>query len=191
MLGLAPFLVVEDNSDDVLLLRRAFRKAKVLNPIHTAASGEEAIAYLSGTAKYSNRVEFPLPSLVLLDIKMPRVGGLEVLRWIRTQPGLSSLRVIMLTSSDEIRDVNAAYQLGANSFLIKPVDFERFVEISQALTGYWLWMDKAPEVSRLPTARGESKLLGAQGSPATASLPEAIRGTLPAQEIERCDKTGL
>ncbi len=115
MSGLALFLVVEDNKDDVLLLRRAFLKAKVLNPVHIAIDGEEAIAYLSGTGKYANRVEFPLPSLVLLDIKMPRVGGLEVLRWIRTQPGFSSLRVIMLTSSDEIRDVNAAYQLGANS----------------------------------------------------------------------------
>ncbi len=190
MLGLALFLVVEDNKDDVLLLRRAFQKAKVLNPVHIATGGEEAIAYLSGTGKYANRVEFPLPSLVLLDIKMPRIDGFEVLRWIRTQSGLSSLRVVMLTSSNEMRDVNTAYQLGANSFLIKPVDFERLVEISQALAGYWLWMDKAPEVSRLPTPLGESKLLQAQGSPATSSLPETVRGTLPAEEIER-DKTGL
>ncbi len=185
MLGLVPFLLVEDNSDDLLLLRRAFRKAKILNPVQIAARGEEAIAYLSGTAKYSNRVEFPLPGLVLLDIKMPRIDGFEVLRWVRTRPGLSSLRVIILTSSNDMRDVNTAYQLGANSFLVKPVDFERFVEISEALAGYWLWLDKAPEVFRLPTARGESKLLGAQESPATASLPETIRSTLPAQEIER------
>ncbi len=187
---LALFLVVEDNKDDVLLLRRAFQKAKVLNPVHVVSGGEEAIAYLSGTGKYANRVEFPLPSLVLLDIKMPRIDGFEVLRWIRAQPGLSTLRVIMLTSSDEVHDMNTAYQLGANSFLIKPVDFERFVEISQALAGYWLWMDRAPEVSRLPTALGESKLLGVQGSPATVSLPETIRGTLPAQDIKR-NETGL
>ncbi len=177
MLDLALLLVVEDNKDDVLLLRRAFQQAKVLNPVHIATGGEEAIAYLGGMGKYANRVEFPLPSLVLLDIKMPRIDGFEVLRWIRTQPGLSSLRVIMLTSSNQMRDVNTAYQLGANSFLIKPVDFERFVEISQALAGYWLWMDKAPEVSELPSALGESKLLGVQGSPATVSLPGIVRGS--------------
>ncbi len=151
----AIFLLVDDNKDDVLLIRRAFEKAKVLNPLHVVNSGEEAIEYLSGNAKYANRAEYPLPTLVLLDIKMPRVDGFDVLRWIRLQPELSTLRVVILTSSDEMRDVNTAYKLGANSFLIKPVDFERFVEISQALAGYWLWMDKAPDVQR-PPVNGDS-----------------------------------
>ena len=142
------FLLVEDNPDDVTLIRRAFQKAKVLNALHVATSGEEAIEYLGGTGRYMARAEYPIPSLVLLDIKMPRIDGFDVLKWIRRQPGLQTLRVVMLTSSDEMRDVNTAYKLGANSFLVKPVDFERFVEITQALSGYWLWMDKAPESSR-------------------------------------------
>jgi len=87
---------------------------------------------------------------------MPNKNGLEVLRWIREQPTLSGLRVVMLTSSDQARYVNLAYQLGANSYLVKPVEFEHFVRISQALKGYWLWMAKTPEISRpeKPKRRG-------------------------------------
>lgn len=146
----ALLLVVDDREDDLLLIQRALKSAKVLNPLVCVSSGEEALAYLNGTGKYSNRLEFPLPSLVLLDIKMNGMDGFEVLRWIRAHPTLRSLRVVMLTSSDEMRDVNRAYQLGANSFLIKPVDFERFVEIAQALNGYWIWLDQPPQVSRPP-----------------------------------------
>lgn len=149
----ALILLVEDTEDDILLIRRAFIKAKVLNPIHIVNNGKDAVAYLSGTGRYANRSEFPLPSLVLLDIKMPAMDGFAVLRWIREQPGLKTLRVVILTSSDEMRDVTAAYQAGANSFLIKPVDFDRFVEISQALNGYWLWMDKSPESFRSPAPK--------------------------------------
>ena len=146
----ALILVVEDNADDAALLRRAFIKARVMNPLHIANSGEEAVAYLSGSGKYANRAEFPLPSLVLLDLKMPGMDGFDVLRWIRGHAMLKGLRVVVLSSSDDMRDVNAAYKLGANSFLIKPADFDRFVEISQALNGYWIWMDKAPDVSLEP-----------------------------------------
>jgi CheY-like chemotaxis protein len=101
--------------------------------------------YLSGEGRYANRAEYPLPALVLLDLKMPGMDGFEVLRWIRQQPGIRGLRVVVLSGSDAMQDVNLAYQLGANSFLIKPVDFDRFVEISQALGGFWLWMSTAPE----------------------------------------------
>jgi len=144
----ALFLLVDDNEDDVLLVRRAFVKAKLLNPLHVVRSGDEAIAYLAGTGKFSSREEYPLPALILLDLKMPGLDGFEVLRWIRQEPALRSLRVVVLTASDDMRDVNVAYKLGANSFLIKPADLERFVEISQALNGYWLWLDKAPEALR-------------------------------------------
>jgi len=89
-----------------------------------------------------------LPDLILVDINMPRLDGLQVVEWLRKQPGLKRLPVIILTSSDLPRDIQRAYELGANSFLVKPVDFERFVEISQALKGYWLWLSKAPEVQR-------------------------------------------
>src|SRR5215813_3659051 len=144
----ALFLLIEDTENDVLLIQRAFIKAKILNPLLIVKTAEEAVAYLQGEGRYSNRAEFPLPALILLDVKLPGMNGFEFLRWLRQQAGLATMRVVVLTSSDLMRDVNLAYQLGANSFLVKPVDFERFVEISQALKGYWLWLSKAPEVSR-------------------------------------------
>ncbi len=147
---LAVFLLVEDNPDHVLLLQRAFIKAKILNPLQVVRSGEEAIEYLSGVGRFVNRAEYPVPALVLLDLKMPGLDGFDVLRWIRQDAAMRSLRVVVLTTSDDMRDVNLAYQLGANSFLVKPADFERFVEISQALAGYWIWLDTAPEVARAP-----------------------------------------
>jgi CheY-like chemotaxis protein len=144
----AVILLAEDREDDILLIRRVFTKGNILNPLQIVRNGEEAIAYLKGEGPYANREEYPLPDLVLLDLKMPRIDGFEVLKWIREQPELCALRVVVLTSSEEIRDVNLAYQLGANSFLVKPLDFERFVEISQALKGYWLWTSKSPEIFR-------------------------------------------
>jgi CheY-like chemotaxis protein len=153
-------LLAEDNENDVLLTRRAFAKANLLNPVQVVSDGDEAMAYLKGEGKYANRAEYPLPELLLLDLKMPGKNGFEVLSWIREQPTFSSLRVVVLTSSDQIRDVNRAYQLGANSFLVKPVDFENFVQVSQAVKGYWLWMSRSPEVSRPakePQAPGEER----------------------------------
>jgi CheY-like chemotaxis protein len=148
MLEQALILVVEDLEDDAILIRRAFRKGNVLNPLHIVRSGEEAIAYLKGEGQYSNRSEYPLPDLVLLDLKLPGKDGYDVLRWIREQPSLSALRIVVLTSSNQIRDVNMAYQLGANSFLVKPVDFDDFVAVAKAISGYWIWVSQAPEVSR-------------------------------------------
>lgn len=144
----ALFLIVEDNEDHVLLIRRAFSKSKVLNPIQVVRTGEEAIEYLEGVGRFRNRAEFPLPAVVLLDLKLPGMDGFDILRRVRARPELRSLRIVVLTSSSEIRDVNLAYQLGANSFLVKPVDFEDFLRVAQALQGYWLWTDKAPEVER-------------------------------------------
>jgi CheY-like chemotaxis protein len=144
----AVILLAEDREDDVVLIRRAFAKGNVVNPLFVVRDGEEAISYLAGVGRYANRSEYPLPELLLLDLKMPKRDGFEVLRWIRNQPGLSALRVVVLTSSEELRDVNLAYQLGASSFLVKPVDFDHFVKISQALKGYWIWLNKPPETFR-------------------------------------------
>ncbi len=144
----ALILVVDDREDDILMLKRAFAKAKVLNPIQVTRNGEEAIAYLKGEGRFSNRTEFPLPDLLLLDLKMPGLDGFDVIRWIKSQPELKALRIVVLTSSDAIIDVNLAYQLGANSFLVKPVEFQKFVEVSQAINGYWLWLSKAPQIQR-------------------------------------------
>ena len=141
-------LLAEDNEDHVLLTRRAFKQAGLVNPLFVVENGEEVVAYLTGEGKFANRNEYPLPTLLLLDLKMPRKDGFEVLEWIRKQPTLAGLRVVVLTTSDRILDVNRAYQLGANSFLTKPVDFRDFVQLSSAIKGYWLWMSHAPELER-------------------------------------------
>ena len=147
----AVILLVEDREDDVLLLKRSFQQAGITNPMQVVSNGEEALNYLSGTGKYSNRAEFPLPDLVLLDLKMPKVDGFEVLRWIRAQRELSGMRVVVLSSSESIRDVNLAYALGANSFLVKPSDFNDFVELSGFINDYWFVLSKAPQISRAGT----------------------------------------
>ena len=143
-------LIAEDHEDDVLLIRRSLERANVFNPIQVVHNGEETMAYLRGEGRFSNRAEYPLPALLLLDLKMPRKDGFEVLRWIRQQPTLKALRVVVLTSSEDIRDVNRAYESGANSFLVKPMDFENSVEIAKFLKDYWLRTDKAPSLSRPP-----------------------------------------
>ena len=141
-------LVVEDREDDVLLIQRAFERAKITTALQVVRDGDEAIAYLSGSGKYSNRAEYPLPWLVLLDLKMPRVGGFEVLKWVRSQSGLKSLIVVVLTSSAELRDVNEAYSLGANSFMVKPMDFENAPNLADLINAYWLQHNRFPETSR-------------------------------------------
>ena len=145
-------LLAEDREDDVLLVRKAFLSADMNCRIEIVRDGEQAMLYLSGEGKYHDRDEFPFPDLLLLDLKMPRVDGFEVLRWIRQHPKIKNLRVVVLTASTQIRDVNEAYRIGANSFLVKPLDFENFVETSKALRNYWLILDNAPEVPDEKTA---------------------------------------
>ena len=146
-------MLVEDSADDVLLTKRAFLKGNIVNPLKVVNSGEEAILYLSAEGPYSNRAEFPLPAIILLDLKLPGKDGLEVLRWIRSQPGFRNIRVIVLTSSESIYDVDRAYKMGANSFLTKPVEFVQLVEMMQVVRGYWLWFDQAPAVRRSSRTR--------------------------------------
>ena len=156
----ALILLVEDREDDIFLLRRSFEKAGVANPIQVVRNGEEAISYLTGTGMYSDRAEFPLPELILLDLKMPRLDGFEVLKWLRSQPELSRLRVVVLSCSDDIQDVNRAYKLGANSFLVKPEDLNQFVELSSFINDYWFVLSKSPKASRLgPAPRKKAVLL--------------------------------
>src|SRR5262249_25485586 len=132
------FLLVEDDEYDIFLVRRAFSKSNLRNPLMVVSSGEEAIDYFMCLGPYKNRSDYPLPSLVLLDLKMPGMGGIEFLKWLRQQPGYGSTRVVILTSSNLLRDINDAYQAGANSFLVKPADFDSFVHIASALSGYWM-----------------------------------------------------
>src|SRR5258707_7659509 len=117
-------LLAEDSEDDVIILRKAMAKALLDFPLFVAKDGEEAIAYLKGTGKFGDRSQFPMPDLLLLDLVMPLINGFEVLEWIREQPLLGSLPVVVLTSSETIHDIKLANQLGAHSFLVKPLDFK-------------------------------------------------------------------
>jgi CheY-like chemotaxis protein len=144
-----PFvLIAEDVENDVELLQRSFRQAGISAATHVVADGEECIAYLAATGKYANRQEYPLPDLLLLDLKMPKANGFDVLKWIRAQESLAPLRVVVLTSSERIRDINMAYELGANSFLTKPLTFIDFSNTIRVMLKYWLEQSKKPEVER-------------------------------------------
>jgi len=125
-------LIAEDNETEVALLQREFQLNNFGRPHHVVADGEEVIAYLKGSGRYARRQKYPLPNLLLLDLRMPRKDGFEVLEWIREQPFLDQLRVIVLTGSEEINDVNRAYKLGADSFMVKPLSFTDFMESSQS-----------------------------------------------------------
>ena len=129
-------LLVEDEPVDALLMMRAFTKAKLTYRLEVVGDGEEAVAYLGGRDKYADRKHHKLPILVLLDLKLPRMSGLEVLAWMRSQPGLKRLPVVVLTSSKESSDINRAYDLGTNSYLVKPVAFDALLRVVEALTLY-------------------------------------------------------
>lgn len=137
-------LLVEDNPDDVLLTTRAFKRANLFSPIQVVEDGDKAVSYLSGAPPYNDRDRYPLPVLVLMDLKLPRRSGLEVLKWIRSVPALKVLPVVVLTSSAENRDVNSAYDLGANSYLVKPVGFDALFDMVKILQPYWVIMNKQP-----------------------------------------------
>jgi CheY-like chemotaxis protein len=126
-------LHVEDDVNDVLLFQQACGKANVGFEIQSVADGDEAIAYLRGAEKFSDRAEFPMPQLILLDLKMPRLSGFDVLEWVRQQVAFEKMPIIVLTSSNHDIDVRRAYDLGANSYLVKPVGFEGLVEIAQTV----------------------------------------------------------
>ena len=153
MADAAVILVVDDNGDDVLLLRRAFRAAGVPNPVVAMSSGQEALDYLEGTGKYARRVDFPLPGLIILDLKMPGIDGFEVLKWIRGRPEFGGIPVVVLTTSSDLKDIKRAYSLGANSFIAKEVEFADTVGMSKVLREYWLGINKAWQVIR-PTEAG-------------------------------------
>ena len=126
-------LLVEDNPDDEVLVKRTFEQAGLKHRLHTVHGGEDAIAYLKGRPPFNDRERFPIPDLVLLDIKLPGSDGFQVLRSIRQDWMAWHLPVVMLTSSDQIQDAKQSYKLGANSFLVKPLDFENAQELARSL----------------------------------------------------------
>jgi len=137
------FLLAEDDENHVVLMKEAFAKAGVANPLRVVGNGDEVIAYLKGAPPYQNRAEHPMPVALLLDLKMPRKDGFEVLEWVRKQPSLKRLSVIVLTSSRQAADADRAYELGANSYLTKPGPFNELVEMTKCLRD-WIRLNNFP-----------------------------------------------
>jgi CheY-like chemotaxis protein len=137
-------LLVEDSQNDILLIERAVRQASLAATLSVVRDGDAAVEYLSGAGPYADRQQHPLPILMLLDLKLPRRSGLEVLEWQRQQPGLRRLPVAVLTSSNQMADVNRAYDLGANSYLVKPVAPNAMLDLVKLLGLYWLVVNEKP-----------------------------------------------
>lgn len=143
MIQQATILMVEDDSDDIFLMERTFAKARLANPLKVVRDGEEAISYLLGKGSYSDREEYPLPLMILTDLKMPRRSGFELLEWLQEQDSeLREIPVVVLTSSNELPDLEKAKQLGAKSYLVKPGQLEDLVQMMLRLQGFWLLLNK-------------------------------------------------
>jgi CheY-like chemotaxis protein len=144
--GKTTFLLVEDEPNDVALVEREFARAPVPMRLHVTNDGSEAMDYIEGRGKFADRKEFPVPDVILLDLKMPRVGGFDFLKWLRTESSANTrlIPVVIMSSSAEEEDVDRAYALGANSYLVKPVDWPLFQERIKALGIYWAWHSQTP-----------------------------------------------
>jgi CheY-like chemotaxis protein len=141
-----PILLVEDDENDVLLIQRAFKRVGLLNPLQVVRHGDDAVAYLEGTGVFADRRQYPYPAFVLLDLKLPRRAGLEVLRWVKERSGLKRIPIVVLTSSKDDADVSSAYDLGVNSYLVKPVQFDKLIELVKSMDMYWLVLNEHPQV---------------------------------------------
>jgi CheY-like chemotaxis protein len=147
-------LLVEDNEDDVVMIRKAFEQALIDNPLYVASDGEQALEYLMGTAAYADRRSYPLPDVIMLDLALPGLDGFAVLRWVRAQPQLAGVPVIVLTGSESARDLDRAYSLGVNSYLNKPEAFRDVVKLVREFAAEWLM----PMETAGMMAQGEERL---------------------------------
>jgi CheY-like chemotaxis protein len=134
----ATILLVEDEESDVFLMKRALKAAQIPNPLQVACNGQEAVDYLSGAGNFSDRIQFPIPSIIFLDLKLPYMSGFEVLTWIRSQAYLDQTLVMVLTSSSEERDIAQCYKLGARTFLVKPPNATMLTELMISLKEFWI-----------------------------------------------------
>jgi CheY-like chemotaxis protein len=132
-------LLVEDNDDDVFLMQRALKFAELQQTVHVVRDGQEALNYLSGEGHYADREVYPLPAIVLLDLKLPKRSGFEILNWTRRVARMHALIVVVFTSSNQPADIAESYRLGANSYVIKPVNFDQLVGFAKVLKDYWLF----------------------------------------------------
>ena len=140
----AHILLVEDNRLDIELTLDAFKEARLGNSVYVAKNGVEALDYLFGQKQYGDREQYPLPDIILLDLKMPGIDGFEVLRRVKAEPEVKRIPVIILTSSREEGDLALSYDCGANSYLVKPVSFEGFLKVVQQVQDYWLILNMGP-----------------------------------------------
>ncbi len=129
--------LVEDNEDDRFFMLRALKEADIPNPVQVLRTGREAMDYLAGLGEFSDRDRYPLPFLLLLDLKLPEMNGFDILRWVRGHPSLNLLTTIVLTNSGEAKDIIRSYELGANSFLVKPSGVDKLLEMVNSLKEYW------------------------------------------------------
>jgi CheY-like chemotaxis protein len=134
----AAILLVEDNEDDVFLMKRALQGAGIRNALCVVEDGQQATQYLAGEGQFADRTLHPMPAIVFLDLKLPIKSGLQVLQWMRSQPDLKRLIVVVLTSSNEPSDLREAYRLGANSYLVKPPTASQLLDMAKAFKWYWL-----------------------------------------------------
>jgi DNA-binding response OmpR family regulator len=142
-----PILIADDDENQAFLTTRAFKQAGVPNPLIVVPDGAAAVSYLAGTGKYADRAAHPLPCLLMLDQKLPGRSGLDVLEWVRTKSPVCTLPVLLLSSSSFEGDVQAAYLLGANGYLVKPTEFEEMLAMAKAIRDYWLTVNRAPRRS--------------------------------------------
>ncbi len=140
-------LLVEDSEDDVFFMERAMKLAGGKTVMKIAKDGQAAVDYLGGAREFADRKQYPMPTLVLLDLKLPKVPGLEVLRWIRARPELQTLPVIILTSSGERADLERGYRLGANSFMVKPSESDDLLGLAKCLSDYWFKYNVIPRTA--------------------------------------------
>jgi CheY-like chemotaxis protein len=139
--GRCPILLVEDNPDDILITKRAWSKGQIKNKLYIVNNGEEALEFLYKQGEYSNS---PTPGLMLLDLKMPRVDGFEVLKTVKQDAKLKRLPIIVLTTSNRDKDIQRAFNLGCNSYILKPVDYQKFIEAVETIQKYWMTICEIP-----------------------------------------------
>ncbi|HET9364362.1 MAG TPA: response regulator [Candidatus Angelobacter sp.] len=141
---LQPVLLIEDERTDVILISEAFEKAGVQNPVLSVSHGDQALAWLEGVGEYSDRTKYPLPAFILLDLKLPGMNGLQLLKWIRGRRDLRIIPVVVLTSSADPTDIKSAYEAGANSYLLKPGDRREIWRVAELIQNYWLSLNVTP-----------------------------------------------
>jgi CheY-like chemotaxis protein len=155
---IATILLAEDEPNDAFFVRWAFEKAGLAHHIAHVYDGQEALDYLSGAAPYADRHKYPAPDLLLLDLKMPRLNGFDVLAWLRAHPKLRTLPVVVFSSSDHEQDIEQARQLGADDYRMKPSDIERFVELARDLDAKWLNRTRPLQAKPVPKTNGAGQV---------------------------------